>query len=82
MEDKPCWITWVEPYGSGSETVYSFMKVEEVITAQKRHAYNKRKYQYSSDEEALYDFMVVHWAQFCTEPQYNNAEPPQLDLFK
>lgn len=77
------WITWVEPYGKGSETIYCFMKVEDVITAQKKDALERpRPYEYSNDQDALYDFMVVHWAKFCTEPRYNDAEQPQLDLFK
>lgn len=50
------WIEWVEPF-FGSEAVYCRVTAETAI-----HSMQKR-YPELSDDDALYEFIVVHWAQ-------------------
>ena len=56
------WIEWVEPFDKKANPVYMRVSKETAIAAQKEIAKKLNK-PYSSDEEALEDFMVVHWAK-------------------
>lgn len=50
------WIEWVEPFGPNFEPVYKRATTETVI------AFMKEYHPELTDEEALYEFMVVNWA--------------------
>lgn len=50
------WIEWVEPYGPNSEPVYMRVSVKTAVS------YQRMKYLYDTDDEALADFMAVNWA--------------------
>lgn len=51
-------IEWVEPFDSKARyPLICRMKEEDIIAYQRA-----REPRYSSDEEALGDFMIVHWA--------------------
>ena len=50
------WIEWVEPFGPNNEPVY--MRVEESTAI----AVMKKMHPELADQEALEDFIVVHWA--------------------
>lgn len=58
---KERWVEWVEPFGPNSEPVYLSIPESTAVAKQ------KSLYYYNSDKEALYDFMVVHWATFRKE---------------
>jgi hypothetical protein len=53
------WVEWVEPYSDGNEAVYMRMRVEDVIACQRR-----REPRYTSDEQALDDFVATQWAVY------------------
>lgn len=57
------WIEWVEPWGILDEPVYCRVEAEAAIKVQKFTA-NQAKpgFVYESDEDALLDFMTIHWA--------------------
>jgi hypothetical protein len=61
-------IEWVEPFGPNSEPVYCRV-TEQTAIATQRHIGRTMPtpYEYESDERALEDFMVVHWAESVTE---------------
>lgn len=66
MSDQD-WVTWVGPLGQDSETQYCFATVADAISVQRKVA-KSYGHEYESDQAALDDFMVVHWAQFCNSP--------------
>jgi hypothetical protein len=58
------WVVYDGPYDNESPVIgcqVALLK-EEAIRAQKRSA-QKRGRTYASDEAALDDFMVIHWAR-------------------
>lgn len=57
------WVEWVEPYSqaTGSDPVYMKIKATTAIGAMK--SYRSGKYSYNNDEDALVDFLTVHWAK-------------------
>jgi hypothetical protein len=58
------WIEWIEPYGPNSEPLYCRLPASTAIAVAKdRYA---KAVPYKDDEDALCDFMVVHWASFVT----------------
>jgi hypothetical protein len=62
------WVEWVEPYGPDAEmTTYIRARVSEVINYMHARA-KKYGVAYPSDQDALNDFMVVNWAEFCNAP--------------
>lgn len=69
------WLTYVEPSDiDGSSPVYTTISRETAIKMQ--HAFAKTlEHSYESDEQALQDFMTVHWAWFTNDPQQNQAPP-------
>lgn len=66
MSINTCTVQWDEPFGSGKygytckalgKDVIAYMK-EEYQEQFKHH----RNYPYKSDQEALDDFVTIHWA--------------------
>lgn len=51
------YIEWIEPFSDGNEPVICRMRVEDVASVQRR-----REPRYVSDEQAIDDFVVTHWA--------------------
>lgn len=63
------WIEWVEPYGDYG-TLYCTVSEKTAIAVEKAIAAAAGKPGiYSTDDEALQDFMTVHWATFTTKPK-------------
>ena len=57
------WIEWIEPFGPNAEPCYIRVKREVAIAHQKEKVKQFRpEFKYESDEDALYDFMVINWA--------------------
>ena len=56
------WIEWIEPFGPNNEPVYCRVTAKTAIVTQKFSSSAKDGFVYASDEDALDDFMVVHWA--------------------
>lgn len=57
------WIEWIEPFGDGNEAVIMRALPSDVAAVQR-----KREPRYETDEQAIDDFMVVHWAQYVDYP--------------
>lgn len=55
-------IEWIEPFGPSNEPVFCRVLPETAIAYQRRNALQAKNYEYESDEAALEDFMIVHWA--------------------
>ena len=61
---KQLFVEWVEPFGPNSEPVYCRVSIATAIATQKYTAQQaKAGFRYLSDNEALDDFMTVHWAK-------------------
>jgi hypothetical protein len=58
------WIEWIEPFGDGNEAVIMRMLPADVAAVQRR-----REPRYETDEQAIEDFMVVHWARYVDYPR-------------
>ncbi len=58
------YVEWVEPYDEHCDiTQILRLSVEDAIKAQKRSANIRNPlFEFDSDERALEDFIVVHWA--------------------
>jgi hypothetical protein len=50
------WVEWIEPFGPNSEPVYLSCPATTAV------AVMMQAHPYESDQEALDDFIVVHWA--------------------
>lgn len=50
-------IEWVDPLGDGAEPCYHQANARDIAATRRR-----QEPRYESDEAALEDFMVVHWA--------------------
>lgn len=62
------WVEWIEPFGPNNEPVY--LRVPEstaIASAKHRWGSHPTRPGYSSDQDALDDFMIVHWATFRKE---------------
>ena len=70
------WIEWIEPFGPSNEPVYCRIPVSTAVAHSKWCAAKISKYTYPNDEEALVDFMLVHWAAFA--PARNNPIKEQV----
>lgn len=56
------WVKWIEPFdGYGAEALHCKVSIENAIASAKRSAAS-RGYAYIRDEDALNDFITVHWA--------------------
>ncbi len=55
------WVEWIEPFGPNNEPVYLSVPETTAIACMKDSAKRRGKF-YLSDEQALDDFVVVHWA--------------------
>lgn len=65
------WLTFVEPFTKEKALpVYCFIDEETAIEAQKEAA-AQSGHIYESNEDALDDFRVVHWASWCKEPKWD-----------
>jgi hypothetical protein len=63
------WITWVEPFSACGEPCYCVVSEKAAVEVMRSAALvHPKKHKYSSDQEALEDFMTVHWAGFCEKP--------------
>jgi len=57
------WVEWVEPYDKDAKfVVVSRLTKVDCIQWQKNYAKEMHDYVYKSDDDALFDFMTVHWA--------------------
>jgi len=65
-DNKITWINWVEPFNEQDDPVYCKVTEHAAILRQKEVA-KKRGYTYPNDEEALLDFISVHWATVTEE---------------
>ena len=65
------WVEWAEPFGPNCEPAYKRCRESTAIAAAHKVAL-EHNYTYKSDDEALADFMVVHWASFCPEEPRND----------
>lgn len=54
-------VEWVEPFGPNDEPAFIRIARSTAI-AQQKHSALLGGYVYNNDEEALIDFIVVHWA--------------------
>lgn len=58
------WVEWIEPFGPNSEEVYCRVSVKTAIATQRyTGAQAKQGFVYATDQEALDDFITVHWAR-------------------
>ena len=60
------WVTWDEPFREHGNQI-CFVTESTAISAMKATAAEKQ-YVYLNDEQALADFMTVHYAWFCDPP--------------
>lgn len=63
------YVKWIEPYDADANGCMEIrMTVEDVIKCQRaRVAQVKPEFVYESDEQALFDFIAVHWASVVEE---------------
>jgi hypothetical protein len=72
VEEDP-FIEWVEPLDTGSDPVYSRARRSHIAKMRRR-----LEPRYESDEQAVEDFMIVHWAWYVTDPTRGGGpESPQ-----
>jgi hypothetical protein len=66
LKPKKIWIEWIEPFGPNGESVYCRVTPETAIAQMKYAATfsnaGKAGFKYATDQEALDDFMIGHWA--------------------
>jgi hypothetical protein len=59
-------VRWSEPFGSGKYGYTAEATAEEIINYMKEEYQethkNHKNYPYKSDQEALDDFVAIHWA--------------------
>lgn len=70
--EKEQWVEWVEPYGPNDEPCWRRTSAQTAIKVAKLVA-AKHNHTYQSDEQALADFMAVHWAMFCPKEPSNEV---------
>jgi len=65
------YVEWQEPFGQGKYGYICRAKKEEVIRYMRdEYQYqftNHPNYPYKSDEEALADFLIIHWAKLVVD---------------
>jgi hypothetical protein len=61
------WVEWIEPFGPNNEPVYLRVPESTAIAVAKDIAEREHGFTYTSDADALDEFMVVHWANFVSE---------------
>jgi len=64
-------IEWVDPLSDGSEPCYHQAHARDIAATRRRH-----EPRYESDEAALEDFLVVHWATI--PDRFNQMTLPQI----
>jgi hypothetical protein len=61
------YIEWIEPFGPNNEPVFCRVPVATAIATQRHIALTSPKqYEYPTDQAALEDFIVCHWADRIT----------------
>ena len=58
------WVEWIEPFietDAGTEPVYCRVSVKAAV-ARAQLVAREMGHEYTSDQEALDDFVAVHWA--------------------
>jgi hypothetical protein len=60
------WVEWIEPFGPNNEPVYCRVEASTAIAVRKELA-AKLNHVYVNDEDALLDFIAVHWADVIEE---------------
>jgi hypothetical protein len=77
------WVEWVEPFvetDTGTEPVYLRVSVKAAI-ARAKFVACEMNHEYASNQEALEDFIAVHWATGRTSP-YGKRTMPAQDQIK
>ncbi len=64
-------IEWVDPLGDGAEPCYHQAHARDIAATRRRH-----EPRYETDEAALEDFLVVHWATI--PDRFNQMTLPQI----
>jgi hypothetical protein len=65
-------IEWVEPIGPNSEPVYCRISEKTAVAVQRSAALQSpKKYIYPTDDAAIEDFLVVHWAIYVDDSREN-----------
>ncbi len=64
-------IEWVDPLGDGAEACYHQAHARDIAATRRR-----QEPRYESDEAALEDFMVIHWATI--PDRFNQMTLPQI----
>lgn len=77
VPDNP-FIEWVDPLANGKEPVYSRARFSDIAAVRRR-----QEPRYKSDEQAVEDFMVVHWAYYVNDAAHRArgggpAEQPEV----
>lgn len=68
--DKKIWVEWIEPFGPNNEPVFCRVLRETAIATQKVLTEKaKPGFIYETDEQALDDFVVVHWAKIILDKE-------------
>ena len=57
------YVEWVEPYSDGAETLFLRMSFADIASARRR-----AEPRYESDEQAVEDFLIVHWGKIVELP--------------
>lgn len=58
------YVEWNEPYDNeATANLICRLAVEDVIRVQCAHAFDVARHIYTSDDEAVLDFMAVHWGR-------------------
>lgn len=61
------YVEWLEPYSHDPLTnVICKMTVDDVILIQK-HKASAKGYTYKCDEDAIWDFIAIHWGKLIEE---------------
>lgn len=64
-------IEWVDPLGDGAEPCYHQAHARDIAATRRR-----QEPRYESDEVALEDFMIIHWATI--PDRFNQMTLPQI----
>lgn len=58
------YVEWIEPYDNETDTtLICRLTVEDAIKAQRHHAFAQKGFVYETEQQALDDFVTVHWAK-------------------
>lgn len=79
---KVRWVEWIDPFGPNNEPAYHRVpETTAVACARDYVAKNpdkcRKDFKYENDEQALEDFMTVHWAWFVEDDRDENGKRPE-----